>query len=73
MFEIYNLVSIIQNDRPELGIMKKRIGLHNIELSKNFKETFMSERGNTGNAMRQGEDVYHDRQVVDALLRQGTP
>lgn len=42
MFEIYNLVSIIQSDRPELGSMKQRIGLLSYELLKNFDETFMS-------------------------------
>jgi hypothetical protein len=88
-------VSIIQSDRPELGIMKEQIWLHNIELEKNFKETFMSKRthtdasegddnpskrarishggqgGNTANAMRRGEHVYHDRQVVDAFIQAG--
>lgn len=44
MFEIYNLVSMIQSDRPELGSMKDRIDTLGLELGKNFDETFMSKR-----------------------------
>ncbi|KAI0248060.1 kinase-like domain-containing protein [Lactifluus subvellereus] len=93
--EIYNLVSIIQSDRPELGNIQERIELLSSDLSKNFKDTFMSKRtqydtneggskptkrprsspggqgGNTGNGLRHGEHVYHDRQVVDAFTRAG--
>ena len=95
IFEIYNLVSIIQSDRPDLADMKNRIGLLNSELLKNFDETSMSKRnygdtsedatnppkrarishggqgGNTGNALRRGEHVYYDRQVVDAFTTAG--
>ncbi|KAH9964027.1 hypothetical protein BJV74DRAFT_304161 [Russula compacta] len=38
MFEIYNLVSLIQSDRPELGSIKDRIRLLGFDLSKNFKD-----------------------------------
>jgi hypothetical protein len=44
MFEIYNLVSMIQSDRPELGGIQDLIGLISSELSKNFNDTFMSKR-----------------------------
>jgi hypothetical protein len=47
IFEIYNLVSVIQSDRTELGDMKDRIVSLNSVLSKEFKETFMSKRTNT--------------------------
>ena len=42
IFEIYNLVSIIQSDRPGLGSIQGRIGLLGSNLSNNFKDTFMS-------------------------------
>jgi hypothetical protein len=73
MFEIYNLVSIIQSDRPELGNIQERIGLLSSDLSKNFKDTFMSKSTHcdTDNGLRDGEHVYHDRQVVDAFTRAG--
>lgn len=51
--------------------MKNRIGLLSSELSKNFSETFIGQAGNTGNALRRGEHVYHDRQVVDAFTQAG--
>ncbi|KAF8507216.1 kinase-like domain-containing protein [Russula emetica] len=67
IFEIYNLVSIIQSDRPVLGSMQERIVLLSSDLSMNFNDTFMSKRthGDTS------EHVYHDRQVVDAFTRAG--
>jgi hypothetical protein len=74
MFEIYNLVSMIQSDRPELGSIKGRIGLLGSDLSKNFNDTFMSkmiEGGNAGNDLWRGEHVFHDLQVVDAFTRAG--
>jgi hypothetical protein len=50
MCEIYNLVSLIQSDRPELPSIKDRIMLLGPDLEKNFKDTFMSKRtqGDTG-------------------------
>jgi len=42
IFEIYNLVSIIQSDRPGLGSIQGCIGLLGSNLSNNFKDTFMS-------------------------------
>ncbi|KAI0254966.1 hypothetical protein BJV78DRAFT_807834 [Lactifluus subvellereus] len=42
IFEIYNLVSMIQSDRPELGNIQERIGLLCSDLSKNFNDTFMT-------------------------------
>jgi hypothetical protein len=50
MFKIYNLVSLIQSDRLELGSIKDHIRLLGSDLSKNFKDTFMSKRmqGDTG-------------------------
>lgn len=97
IFEIYNLASIIQSDKSDLGLMKNRIGLLSSELSKNFNETFTlklkrthgdagedatnppkrtrlsygGQGGNTGNALRHGEHVYHDPQVVDAFTQAG--
>jgi hypothetical protein len=65
MFEIYNLVSMIQSDRPELGSMKDRIDTLGLELLKNFNKKFMSKRTHTD------ERVYHDRQVVDAFTQAG--
>ena len=35
------------------------------------KPSHKGQGGNTGNALRDGEDVYHDRQVVDAFTRAG--
>jgi hypothetical protein len=71
IFEIYNLVSIIQSDRPELGSIQEHIGLLSSHLSKNFNDTFMSEGDNTDNGLRRGEHVYQDRRVVDAFTRAG--
>jgi len=50
MFEIYNLVSIIQSDRPVLGsIQEHKMGLLGSDVQRNFQSTFMSKwtRGNT--------------------------
>jgi hypothetical protein len=74
IFEIYNLVSIIQSDRPGLGSIQERIGLLASDLSKNFNDIFISKRiqgDNTGNGLRRGEHVFHDLQVVDAFTRAG--
>ena len=69
MFEIYNLVSIIQSDRPVLGsIQERKIGLLSSDIYKNIESTFMSKRTH---GLRRGEHVYHDRQVVDAFTRAG--
>jgi hypothetical protein len=46
--------------------MENRIRLLNQELSANFNDTFMWKR-----TCDTGEDVYHDRQVVDAFTRAG--
>jgi hypothetical protein len=64
---------MIQSDRPELGSMQDLIGLLSADISKNFSDTFMSKRthGDTGNGLRRGEHVYHDREVVDAFTRAG--
>jgi hypothetical protein len=67
IFELYNLVSVIKRDRPELGSMEEdRIRSLNQELSANFNDTFMSKR-----TCDTSEDVYHDCQVVDAFTRAG--
>jgi hypothetical protein len=71
IFEIYNLVSIIQSDRPVLGNMQERIRLLSSDVSKNFNDTFMDQGDNTGNGLWRGEHVYDDRQVVDAFTRAG--
>jgi hypothetical protein len=68
MFQLYNLVSIIQNDRPELGDIQRRIRLLNSDLLKNFSDTFMSKRTHCDN---REEGTYHNRQVVDAFTRAG--
>ena len=69
MFEIYNLVSIIQSDRPVLGsIQERKIGLLSSDIYKNIESTFMSKQTH---GLRRGEHVYHDRQVVDAFTRAG--
>ena len=46
MFEIYNLVSIIQSDRPELGNIRERIRLLNYDVQNEFKDEFTSKRTN---------------------------
>jgi hypothetical protein len=71
MFELYNLVSIIQSDRPELGSIQERIALLGSDLSKFFKEIPMSKRTHGDIDGDAGEHVYHDRQVVDAFTRAG--
>jgi hypothetical protein len=71
MFEIYNLVSIIQSDRSEFGRIQERIKLLGSDVLNNFKETFISQGGQGGNGLRRGEHVYQDRQVVDAFTRAG--
>ena len=71
IFELYNLVSIIRSDRSELGIIQDRIRLLGSDLSNNFKETFISKRGNSDNDLGHGEHVYYDRQIVDAFTRAG--
>ena len=92
IFEMYNLLSVIQSDRPEIPGTKGKIDLLKSEINKNNKFAFTSERthpdtgeggtgskkqshkgqgGNTGNALRHGDHVYHDRQVVDAFTRAG--
>jgi len=95
MFEIYNLVSIIQNDRPLLEKTQQRVNSLNLDIEKHFKDTFTSKRtysdnseggtspskrsrashrgqgGNTGNGLRHGEHIYHDRRVVHAFTRAG--
>jgi hydrogenase maturation factor HypE len=50
MFELYNLVSIIQSDRPVLGDIRDRIASLSYDVQHNFDETFMSKRkqGDTG-------------------------
>jgi len=89
---MYNLLSVILSDRPELPGTKRLINLLKSDIRKGFKKTFTSKRthpdtgkggtdsnkrshkgqgGNTGNALRHGEHVYHDRQVVDAFTRAG--
>jgi hypothetical protein len=67
MFEIYNLVSIIRRDRPELTGTHDLINSLNSHLSNDFKETFMSKRTHIDD----GEQVYHNRQVIDAFSRAG--
>ena len=71
MFEIYNLVSIIQNDRPLLEKTQQRVNSLDLDISKHFKDTFTCQGGNTGNGLRHGEHIYHDRRVVDAFTRAG--
>ena len=44
MFELYNLASIIQSDRPEVEAIEEHIALLNDGVSKNFTEGFMSKR-----------------------------
>jgi hypothetical protein len=66
IFELYNLVSVIKSDRLQLEGMGDRINMLNEELSANFDDTFMSKR-----TCDTSEDVYHDRQVIDAFTRAG--
>ena len=65
---MYNLLSVILSDTPELPNTRRFINLLKSDIRKVYKKTFTS---NTGNALRHGEDVYHDRQVVDAFTRAG--
>jgi len=39
--------------------------------SKRARISYGGQGGNTGNALRRGEHVYHDRQVVDAFTQAG--
>ena len=66
IFELYNLVSVMKSDRLKLEGMGNRIRLLNQELSANFDDTFMSKR-----TCDTSEDVYNDRQVVNAFTRAG--
>lgn len=89
---MYNLLSVILSDTPELPDTRRTISLLKSDIKKSYKDTFMSKRtqpdtgeggtgpnkrshkgqgGNTGNALRDGEDVYNDRQVVDAFTGAG--
>jgi hypothetical protein len=65
---MYNLLSFILSDRPELPGTRRFISLLKSDIKKVYENTFTS---NTGNALRHGEHVYHDRQVVDAFTRAG--
>jgi hypothetical protein len=66
---MYNLLSIILNDIPELPDTRRTISLLKSDIRQNFKNTFTSKRTqpNTG----EGGNVYHDRQVVGAFTRAG--
>ena len=44
IFELYNLVSIIQSDEPVPGSIQERIGLLGSDVDKNFRDTFTSKR-----------------------------
>ena len=68
IFEMYNLLSVIRSDRPELEGTREFISLLKSDVRKHFKHTYVS---NTGNGLRHGEHVYNDRQVVDAITRAG--
>ena len=56
----------MKSDRLKLEGMGDRIRLLNQELSANFDDTFMSKR-----TCDTSEDVYNDRQVVNAFTRAG--
>ena len=86
IFELYNLASVDQSKGSPFKGMQERIELLNVELSDNFEDTFMSEkrtqddtskdgtrpkRSHKGGNTRNGEQVYHDREVVDAFTRAG--
>jgi hypothetical protein len=61
---MYNLLSVISNT-PERPDIRRLIRLLKSDIKKRYKNTF------TSNALRHGEHVYHDRQVVDAFTRAG--
>jgi hypothetical protein len=66
MFELYNLALTIPSEVSE----GDRIASLKSDLLENFKESFSKRtRDDTGNG--RGEQVYHDRQVVDAFTRAG--
>jgi len=86
IFELYNLASVDQSKGSPFKGMQERIELLNVELSDNFEDTFMSEkrtqddtskdgtrpkRSRKGGNTRNGEQVYHDREVGDAFTRAG--
>jgi hypothetical protein len=78
MFEIYNLISIIQSDRPEGGGIEERIRTLASEIKSNFPHTLKLKRtqrdtdeDSVGLGLRCGEDVYQDRQVVESFTRAG--
>jgi hypothetical protein len=71
MFELYNLVSIMQSGRPEPGNIEKRIKLLTSYISDNFHETMYSNDGEDRNSLQYGEHVYEDPEVVKGFTRAG--
>jgi hypothetical protein len=76
MFELYNLVSIIQSDKPEPGDIEEHIESLNSYISDNFHDTLYSksmprDADEDGNSLQYGEHVYEDPEVVKGFTRAG--
>jgi hypothetical protein len=73
MIEMYNFASIIASTRDSSGSpdIRGQIKTLNDDLSKNFKDTYMSKRDNADNDLSCSEDVFEDSTVVDTLAGDG--
>ena len=82
MFELYNLVSIIQIDRSGPGNIAARIESLTSYILNNFRETFYfitthtgsdadQDGNNIGLGVQYGEDVYEDPEVVKGFTQAG--
>jgi hypothetical protein len=75
IFELYNLASIDQSKGSPFKGMQEHIKLLNVKLSDNFEDTFMSEKrmqdDTSKDGTRNGKQVYHDHEVVDAFTQAG--
>ena len=81
MFELYNLVSIIQSDLSGPGNIAARIESLTSYILNNFRETFYFRTTHTGSdagqgdniglGLQYGEDVYEDPEVVKGLTQAG--
>jgi hypothetical protein len=73
MIEMYNFASIIASTRDSSGSpdIRGQIKTLNDDLSKNFKDTFMSKRTHDNPGEDGSGDVFEDSTVVDTLTGDG--
>jgi hypothetical protein len=73
MIEMYNFASIIASTRDSSGSpdIRGQIKTLNDDLSKNFKDTFMSKRTHDNPGEDGIGDVFEDSTVVDTLTGDG--